>query len=297
MKILVLGSRGFIGSNIVEGMLSQNYEIIGCDLVEYSTKSYEYHKLSLHSLDFESIFMQKIDFCINAAGSGNVNYSFLHPTDDFDSNTTAVVKVLEIIKKNQPDCKYIHISSAAVYGNPNFLPIDENFQIKPLSPYGYHKWLSEIICKEYFHLYNIPISIIRPFSVYGNGLRKQLLWDLCLKLKENTLVTLFGTGSETRDFIHILDLVDAIISIINYGAFQCDTYNVASNKETSIAEIAHFFENNFPGEKKISFNGEVKKGDPANWCADISKLKKIGFKPKILFENGARNYINWFLGQ
>jgi dTDP-glucose 4,6-dehydratase/UDP-glucose 4-epimerase len=297
LKLLIIGSRGFIGSNIVENLLKTNYEVIGCDVVEYSTREYKYHKLSLEAQNFETIFNDKVDFCINAAGSGNVNYSFLYPYDDFYANTIAVAKVLEAIKKNQPNCKYIHISSAAVYGNPYSLPINEYFEIKPLSPYGYHKWMSEIICREYFQLYNIPIAILRPFSVYGNGLKKQLLWDLCQKMKENSSVTLFGTGNETRDFIHILDLVDAIIAIIKSGSFHCDVYNIANNKEISIAEVAHFFEKNFPGKNKILFNGETKQGDPVNWCADISKLKNLGFEPKIKFENGAIEYINWFLKQ
>jgi nucleoside-diphosphate-sugar epimerase len=281
----------------VNSLIAQNYEVIGCDLIEYSTEQYKYHKLSVHSLDFETIFKEKIDYCINAAGSGNVKYSFSHPLDDFDANTIAVAKVLETIKKNQPNCKYIHISSAAVYGNPHSLPINENFDINPLSPYGYHKWMSEIICREYYQLYNLPITIIRPFSVYGNGLKKQLLWDLCQKMKENTSVMLFGSGAETRDFIHISDVVDSIIAIAMLDSFQCEVYNIASNIEISIAKIARFFEDNFPGKKTISFNGEIKLGDPLNWCADISKLKKLGFEPQVSFEKGVVDYINWFLTQ
>lgn len=299
MKIIILGSKGFIGSNLVNFLLKDNnFEVFGCDLLDSFDALYDYRKLSIHSTDFDNLFKtHTFDFCINAAGSGNVGYSYLHPSEDFEVNTFSVLKIIETIKKNQPLCKYLHISSAAVYGNPDFLPIDESFKIKPLSPYGYHKWMSEIICEEYFHLYNLPISIIRPFSVYGNGLKKQLLWDLCLKLKENPCVTLFGTGAETRDFIHIFDLVDAIMTIIRYGRFQFEIYNVASSKEISIAEVACFFENNFPGAEKISFNGEAKQGDPVNWRADISKLEDLGFEPKVPFEIGAIQYINWFLEQ
>jgi len=75
-------------------------------------------------------------------------------------------------------CKYLHISSAAVYGNPKQLPVKETDNCQPLSPYGWHKWMSELICQEYFRLYNIRSLIVRPFSVYGPGLRKQLFWDL-----------------------------------------------------------------------------------------------------------------------
>ena len=101
MTVLILGARGFIGTNIVNHLLNKGYFIVGCDLVGYSTRDYEYHKLSVQSLDFELLFRRTVDFCINASGSGNVGYSITHPLDDFEANTLATAKVLDVIRKIQ----------------------------------------------------------------------------------------------------------------------------------------------------------------------------------------------------
>jgi len=294
LKILVLGARGFIGMNVVNSLVGLGYTLVGCDLVEHSTHEYSYHKISIYSSDFESLFEEPIDVCINAAGSGNVSYSTIHPLSDFESNTLAVIKILDAIRRFRPSCRYIHISSAAVYGNPKRLPIHEKNQLAPISPYGYHKWISEIICKEYHHLYNIAISIIRPFSVYGNGLRKQLLWDICQKLSSNDSVKLFGTGKETRDFIHIADLCNLIEKIIDTDVNNYKIYNAGTGIETTLEKIAQLFCKYSMGEKSISFSGEKKIGDPLNWRADISRASTLGFIPQVAIEDGIEQYINWF---
>jgi UDP-glucose 4-epimerase len=295
MNILVLGSQGFIGSNLTAYFISQGHFTAGCDLVESADTSYPYHKVSILSSDFDTLFSEQLfDVCINASGSGNVSYSLSHPVSDFQANTMAVIKVLDTIRKYRPGCKYVHISSAAVYGNPTQLPIAEADAIAPLSPYGFHKWASEIICREYCQIYKLPIAIVRPFSVYGNGIKKQLLWDICQKLHQGNSISLFGTGNETRDFIHVLDLAELIHNVIEKSSFKCDIYNGASGTETSIREVADIFEMNFPGQKQILFSGEFKAGDPINWRADVSKINQLDFKPAVLLETGLKDYINWY---
>ena len=295
MNILILGSQGFIGSHLVSYFLSKKYIVHGCDLVEHSTDKYNYQKVSILSSDFETLFInQQFDVCVYAAGSGNVAYSVLHPNSDFEANTLAVVKVLDTLRKFQPLCKYLQISSAAVYGNPVDMPIRETNKIAPLSPYGYHKWMCEIICKEYHELYNIQIAVIRPFSVYGNGLRKQLFWDICEKLSHVDHIHLFGTGKESRDFLHIDDLCSLINTVIEQSAFEGDTYNAATGTETTIRQIADIFQNALPGNKTIAFSSEIKPGDPINWSADVSKIKEIGFEPLISLATGIPDYIHWY---
>jgi UDP-glucose 4-epimerase len=293
--ILVIGSQGFIGSHIVQHFLSQGFEVLGCDLVEFSTEKYYYQKISILSSDFAKLFLENtFDICINASGSGNVGFSVENPMSDFEANSLSVIKALDTIRKYQPTCKYVHISSAAVYGNPKQLPVNESDTMAPLSPYGYHKMISELICKEYHHLYQLQISIIRPFSVYGIGLKKQLLWDICQKLQCSNDITLFGTGNESRDFIHISDLVRLIELIIQKSTFNCCVFNAASGVETTIKSLALIFEKQFNGIKRIGFSGQVKQGDPLNWVSSITKLKDIGFSTTIDFETGVINYLNWY---
>ena len=295
MNILILGSEGFIGRYLVNYFISCGHVITGCDIVESSPATYQYQKLSILSSDFDSLFDGNFfDVCINAAGSGNVAYSIAHPLSDFEGNTASVAKVLDTLRKQQPSCKYVHISSAAVYGNPLQLPIVETDKPAPLSPYGYHKWISEISCLEYYQIFALPIAIIRPFSVFGNGLKKQILWDICTKLMAADTVELFGTGNESRDFIHINDLVLLIDLVIAKSNFNMGIYNAASGTETSIHQIARIFEKHFDDSKTIHFSGQQKKGDPLNWVADITKVKALGFTNKTLLEKGIAEYIHWF---
>jgi UDP-glucose 4-epimerase len=293
-KILILGSQGFIGSHIIKHFCKSKNIIFGCDLIEFDSSEYHYSKLSVLSSDFEQLFISNsFDVCINASGSGNVGFSVENPLSDFEANALAVFKILDCIKKHQPSCKYLHISSAAVYGNPIKLPINENDGTNPLSPYGFHKLMSETICKEFHQLFGISIAIIRPFSVYGNGLKKQLLWDICQKLENNNTIELFGTGMESRDFIHINDLVQIIDLIISKATFKCDVFNVANGEETTIKNLATIFKSYFLG-KEISFSGKSKIGDPLNWKADINKMISLGYSPKVILEDGVSNYITWF---
>jgi UDP-glucose 4-epimerase len=296
MNILIIGSQGFIGTHLCSFFLNKEYWVVGADVLEVPAHAtYEYIKVSRLSAQLSELLqIKQFDVCINAAGSGNVGYSVSHPLIDFEANTFDVIQLLDAIKTHQPTCKYIHLSSAAVYGNPLSLPIFENSNLQPISPYGYHKQMSEILCKEYAHLFNLKIAIIRPFSIFGNGLRKQLIWDLCNKFITNDLITLFGTGNETRDFIHIADFVRLVDILLHQSNFNCDIYNAASGKEISIKKVATIFENIFDNGIKINFNGEVKQGDPVNWRGDIAKINAIGFKPEVDFEVGITDYITWF---
>ncbi len=294
-RLLVLGSCGFIGSHVCRHFTNNNYIVSGCDLIEFSTEEYTYHKISVLSSDFEALFSEyRFDICINASGSGNVGYSIAHPQSDFEANTVAVSKILDAIKRNQPGCKLLHISSAAIYGNPVSLPVSEHAVTTPVSPYGYHKLMSEILCREYSAIYNIPVTIIRPFSVYGIGLRKQLLWDICQKLNHNDSIELFGTGNETRDFVHVEDMVKIIALLMEKASFDGSVFNIASGVQTTIRQIASIFENYFPGNKTIRFSGSTKEGDPVNWLADISKINALGFEPQHLLETEVKKYIDWY---
>ena len=115
------------------------------------TLSYTYYKISRLPGQFEDIFIEeKYDACINASGSGNVNHSVMHPLEDFELNTFDTARILDAIRKHNKACKYLHISSAAVYGNPAHLPVNEEMACKPLSPYGWHKLMAEQLCKELF---------------------------------------------------------------------------------------------------------------------------------------------------
>jgi UDP-glucose 4-epimerase len=292
VRILIIGSEGFVGSNCLKHFTELGFYVFGCDIIDKVEDNYKAIKSSEN--DFNELFEnQKFDVCINAAGSANVSNSFLEPELDFSLNVTLIVYLLNAIKKHNSKCKFINLSSAAVYGNPSSLPISEDSILSPLSPYGYHKMLSEYVLLEYYKLFGINTCSLRVFSAYGPGLKKQLFWDLFLKLKSNNKVILNGTGLESRDFIFIDDLVNAIHIIIKSLNFNGQCINVSSGIETRIIDIVNVFRKYFNTDYIFEFDGNDRKGDPKNWLADLTKLKKLGFSHTIDIDSGIDKTIKW----
>lgn len=292
MKILIIGSKGFIGSHCVQHFLSQGHQVTGCDIVESEETNY----ISLNSInsDFNRLFSEcEFDYCINAAGSAHVSYSFQYPEKDFDLNVSLVIKLLGAIKTNAVNCRFLNFSSAAVYGNPSTLPITETASTSPLSPYGYHKLLSENLLLEYYRFFNLKTCSLRVFSAYGEGLKKQLFWDLFTKMKGADTISLFGTGKESRDFIYIADLISIVEMVIKNAKFEGEIYNVANGEEIQIKDAVNEFAKEYGWKGSIHFSSKEKTGDPLNWKADIQKIQALGYKQKYNFTSGVKNYCQW----
>jgi dTDP-glucose 4,6-dehydratase/UDP-glucose 4-epimerase len=296
MNVLIIGSKGFIGSNAVR-YFSERYNVWQCDVVvDYNTKNYV--QVDTTNADFNEIFETlQFDVCINCSGASSVPDSIKKPQKDFILNTVNVFKQLDAIRKHNPDCRYINLSSAAVYGNPKYLPIDESHPLDPISPYGIHKKMAESICQSFFDNYQIKTCSLRIFSAYGPGLEKQLYWDLYKKAQDNHIISLFGTGEETRDFIYISDIVFAIDMVIKNVDFQHDIINVASGQELSIKEVAQTFYDIYKPSVEVTFKNQVRQGDPSNWVADLNKLKSFGFKNQVNLKDGLISYVKWLKGE
>lgn len=246
--------------------------------------------------DYEMVFAgRQFDLVINAAGSMSVQFSIENLKEDFHYNVVNTFHILDCIRKYSPDSKFINLSSAAVYGNPQVIPIQEVTSQNPISPYGFHKEFAEKICSEFSQLFHIKCLSLRIFSVYGPGLKKQILWDINKKIQESkdSSIELFGSGNESRDFIYIDDLVNAIQLVALKGDFHGDVYNVGNGQEITIKEMATLFVHEMNPSIKLNFIGKTRAGDPMNWQADITKLKMLGYKPLTSLETGLKNYAQW----
>ncbi len=292
MKILIIGSKGFIGQHVVK-YFSLQHKIWQCDVVtDYTTLNYSV--LDATNANYEELFKeQSFDACINCSGAASVPESIENPQRDFNLNVVNVFKQLDAIRKFNSDCKYINLSSAAVYGNPNYLPIDESHPIHPISPYGHHKVMAEKICEEFYKLYQLKTCSLRIFSAFGAGLQKQLFWDLNMKAKEKTEIELFGTGDESRDFIHVDDVIRAVEIVLHNSEFNADIINVAQGVEVPIKEAVSSFYSLFDQQIKYNFSGEERKGDPVNWVANIDRLKKMGYEPSVNLREGLIKFKAW----
>lgn len=296
MKILIIGSSGFIGSHLSDYYSKKGDDVTGCDIKPSISKDIKFHLLSSHNQDFSGLFDgMPYEICLNASGSASVPFSINNPAEDFRLNVTNVYLLLHNIRKYQPTCRFLTFSSAAVYGEPGLMPITESISCTPLSPYGFHKMLSENICSEFYKLYQISTSSLRVFSAFGPNLRKQLFWDLAKKADESEIVELFGTGNESRDFIYIDDLVSAIDIVMSNAPFMGEAINISGGKEISVRHAAEIFLKYYKPGAVLKFSGIAKIGDPLHWEADISRLKAMGFNPHTAFEEGVRRYCKWLI--
>lgn len=292
-KVLVTGSSGFIGTRIAASYAQEGCSVLGIDVRVVPHIAFPQQECDLLAVDMVSLLRDFApELVIHCAGNANVGISVARPHFDFDSNVKVLHRLLFAIKDSGLRPKVIFMSSAAVYGNPLALPIRETDVASPISPYGLHKRQCEDLC-EYFHrVEGLPIHVVRIFSAYGSGLRKQLFWDLAGKIANNPRVELFGTGNETRDFIHVDDVVGAIALVAERS--DCMFYNLANGVEVSIREAAGLLAQAMGKDASIiGFNGKVKPGDPLNWRADISALLAIGYRPRVGLAEGLQAYAEW----
>lgn len=297
-KVLITGSNGFIGLSLMDLFEEKGYSVIGWDIINSSDD--KIHKVEMQNYDSVKVELakEKPNIIIHCAGSADVNKSVLDPKHDFDGNVNLTHNLLFALHElNMHSTRVVFLSSAGVYGNPKSLPIVEESKLQPLSPYALHKVLCEEICKYFIENYGMDIKIARVFSAYGTGLKKQIFWDMFKKYCNTGKLEMFGTGDESRDYINICDLVNAIYLIATKETFWT-IFNVANGEEITIKEVTEIFAKCMEINKSvISFNGVVREGDPLNWKADISKLKSIGYIKTVGVEDGIEKYCKWIRGQ
>lgn len=293
LKVLVIGANGFIGNNTVVFLEKEGYDVYRADISINSNDEEKYFTIDSEQPNFESIFQSvSFDVCINASGAASVPLSFEDIQNDFRLNTFSVFLILDSIRKTNGSCKFINISSAAVYGSPEILPISEDSDLEPESPYGFHKLMSELICKEFYTIYKIPTCSLRVFSAFGPGLKKQLFWDTYQKMKKGNVLEMFGDGTETRDFIYIGDVVKSIDCVIKNAIFKGDILNIGNGEAITIREAVDTFLALDINKFTLNFKGK-RIGDPSHWQADIQNLVSHGYEKSFSLKEGLEHYYDW----
>jgi UDP-glucose 4-epimerase len=296
--LLITGVAGFIGRYVARLFVKQSWQVIGIDTSSPENAPLiglkEYKSLRLPSGELSKLLKKYTpDLCIHCAGRAAVTLSMQEPLADFYANTVLTMEMLDALRRFAPECKFIFLSSAAVYGNPIELPINENQISRPVSPYGFHKLQSEQLCKEFHEMHGLATASVRIFSAYGAGLRRQVLWDICYKALTEKVVKLQGTGQESRDFIHVLDIAQALMSIWQKAPMRAEVYNLANGTELKIIDLAQMVLDCIDCDVELKVGGDVPMGVPINWQADVSKIKSLGFAPQVSLHNGVTNFVTW----
>ena len=301
--VWVTGAKGFIGKHLCNYLSQQGEQVLGLGHgawpLEIATKSGlcywvngEIEDSNLWQLVEHSGYP---DIIYHLAGGSSVGLSLQSPTEDFRRTVISTATLLEWVRLHAPTTKLIVSSSAAVYGNSQLHSIPEEGSYTPYSPYGFNKHATETLCQSYSHNFAINIAIVRLFSVYGTGLRKQLLWDLCSRLKTNTtILTMQGTGDEIRDWFHISDVVRLLVCVANYASPVPFIVNGGTGIGTCVRDITNIVCQAWELSLSIKFTGQTRKGDPTSLIADQQKLKSINFYHQADLVSELNHYVKWF---
>ena len=287
--IVVLGGGGFLAGHIQQHYRSLGWRVISIGRGADASCGDVHHRWDLPHSEFAHLLaVERPQICVNAAGRSSVLASVVEPLADFEASTVLTFQVLNDLRRRSPSTIYIHLSSAAVYGDPVALPIREDAEIAPISPYGWHKRISEIVLEEHARQFGMHVASLRTFSAYGAGLRRQVVWDLASRAvaHPDQPLVLQGSPIDSRDFIHGGDVARAVQMVVERGKLSGECYNVASGTETPLREIAALILCLLGRSSQIKFDGQRRSGNPSRWHADISKLRSLGFSPVLGLEEG-----------
>ncbi len=292
MNVLVTGGAGFIGSNLVDQLVKLGLKVTVIDNLITGRKSNLNHlknKIRFVQLDISkdniSRFFLNIDWVYHLAGLADVVPSITNPKDYFNCNVLGTLNVLEASKINNVK-KFIYAASASCYGIPKKYPTSETAILDPKYPYALTKYLGEQLVLHWSKIYKMHCISMRFFNVYGPRSRTTGAYGavfgvfLRQKLAKKPL-TIVGNGEQTRDFIHVYDLVDGLIKVAKLGKAS-EVYNIAGGKEISVNTIADLI-----SPKRIYV--PKRPGEPSRSLANITKIKKkIKWKPKISIQMGVK---------
>jgi UDP-glucose 4-epimerase len=303
-SVLVTGGAGFIGSHLVEELVRRDARVTVVD--DFSTgpssnlaaviDQVDLRTVDLRSDDLRPLLAeQAFDVVFHLAANANLPLSVAEPRKDFDLNVLATFNLLEAMRDAAPQTRLIHTSTAAVYGEGVRMPLREEDPTVPVSPYGLSKLSAERYVALYAQLYRLRASIVRLFSAFGPRLRKQVVYDLMRKIHENPHeLFIYGDGTQVRDFNHVSNVVEALLVVAERAGPEGEVYNVAAEEPVAIRELARRICEQVGVEPRFVYSGDVRPGEAQRWYADISRLKGLGYRPRLGLADGLADTVAWF---
>jgi nucleoside-diphosphate-sugar epimerase len=300
-KVLVTGAAGFIGSNLVDGLLKNNFEVVGLD--NLSTGSLDNLKDSISQIEFHEAdirdkilcdeLCKHVDYILHHAAYISVPGSFENPIETHDINVNGTLNLLQCAAKNNVK-RFVHISSAAVHG-------DTKEDIDCISPYAYTKYIGELYAQMFHKNYNLKTLTLRYYNVFGKRQSPTSQYAAAIpifinKVLSNEQPIIYGDGLQTRDFTHVSNIVDANIKALLADDNRCGkTYEIGMGHTISINEtlnlILQFCESNLTPIYK-----EKRIGDIKDSVANISSARLyLKYKPTMSFEQGLEETIEWLI--
>ncbi len=298
MKYLVTGGAGFIGSHIVDKLLELDHEVVVIDSLmlgkkEFVNKKAKFYKIDIRKFKKIKPLFKGVDGVFHLAADPRLPLSIEDPLLTHEINVTGTLNVL-IAAKESGIKKVVFSSSAAIYGDQE-LPIKEEMLCSPMSPYGLHKLIGEEYCHLFTSLYGLETVCLRYFNVYGprklnTGSYPMVIPIFLSQKKDGQNLTIVGDGEQTRDYVHVSDVVESNIKAMETNLRGSECINIGSGIQTSVNQIADLI-----GGDKI--NIPERKGEMRFIEADNSKAKNLlGWEPKIKLEDGIEELKKEVLG-
>jgi UDP-glucose 4-epimerase len=306
LRILVTGGAGFIGSHLVDRLIKEGHEIVVLDnFFSGKSKNIKHH---LNSRRFYAVkgdvrnpedvkgATRNVDAVFHLAAIVSVPLSIEKPLLVNDVNARGTLNLLEASLKAHVE-RFIYASSCAVYGEVNSLPINERHPTSPTSPYAASKLAAEYYCKVFYENNRLNTLCLRYFNVYGPRQMKNsysgVITQFIARLKKRKPPIIYGDGQQTRDFVHVKDIIEANMLALNCQHEFGEVINVGTGKPTTINQLAEvLLELSGRSDLKPKY-APPRKGDIRDSCADIGKAKRVlGYEPKVTLKKGLRTLLS-----
>lgn len=297
--MLITGATGFLGTEVARTCVEAGLRVLGIGHGA-GPQDVALQTWVEADVDFDSVaeLIRREgapDLVIHAAGGSSVKVAHDAPLSDFRRTVGGTAGLIEALRLHAPSARMVMVSSAAVYGNGHSGPIREDAVLDPISYYGAHKRMAEELCLAANRHWQLDVTIVRFFSLYGAGLRKQIFWDLAEKCRfAPEHIDLGGTGEETRDFLHVSDAALLLRHLASAEASSSPLIvNGGTGTATPIRYAAEELARACGSPVRTRFDGHQRPGDPTHLVADATRLMGCGFRPSVTLDKGLAGFASW----
>jgi UDP-glucose 4-epimerase len=282
-RILVTGGLGFIGKKLVQSLTLQGAKLIVLD-IKSKDDIRDFRRLSR--------IKGRIDLIFHLAAVSYVPYAWQHPRQTLETNLAGAINILELCRVKK--VKQLVYMSSYVYGQPQYLPIDEYHPVEPANPYAWSKYLGENLCRAYSSNYGMNCIILRPFNVYGAEQSRQFLIPSIMDQIKKGRKVILDSSYPKRDLLYIDDMVAALVAAGKYRPRGIEIFNIGYGKSYSVKDIAKKAIGIAGGKLRLIFRNNERKGEVPDVIADIKKAnRRLNWRPRIGLDEGLRKCLEF----
>jgi UDP-glucose 4-epimerase len=280
-RILLTGSEGFVGKNLAQELRRQGAKVL--TLIDRDGQRIDIR-------DWPKIReIRNLDMVYHLAATTGIPFSFENPRETYEVNILGTLNILELCRLRS--IKRVVFASAYVYGNPQYLPIDEKHPPRPANPYARSKVLAEDLCRTYCEDYGLECIVLRAFNIYGKGQIDSFLIPSILKQLVNGKIELLDPAPR-RDFLNIIDAVNAYIKAGEYDGAGFEIFNIGSGVSHRVSDVVDLILKVSGTKCSVVYKNERRKNEVMDTVADISKAKRLlKWEPSIALKDGLKNMI------